>query len=263
MAVRAPLAADWALSHGMGALTTAEVAELLGAPAAQVPQRLASAIRRTEWVTPARGLWIPVPPEYRGWDGPPAVEFLDALMRHMGVTYYLGWLSAAAMYGAAHHAPQVTQVATSRLVRDRQVGRVRLQFHTRTQVDVLPTTTHMARTGPVRMSTPEVTALDLAADPAIGGGLDNVATVLVDLADQERLNPARIAQSTHRFPPAVGRRLGWLLEQFTQTDGLDALQRVVAPVTPTPSLLDSLGRPHGRVDSRWNLRINADVEPDA
>lgn len=261
--VRAPLAADWALSRGKMALTTAEVAELLGAPAAQVPQRLASAVRRTEWVTPARGLWVPVPPEYRGWGGPPAVEFIDQTMRFLGVVYYLGWLSAAALFGAAHQAPQVTQVATARLVRDRAVGQVQLRFYTRTGISGLPTTTHTARSGPVQMSTPEVTALDLASDLALGAGIDNVATVLTELAESPGLAAEQLGQLATRYPPAAGRRVGWILEQFSDMDGLDALHAAVAPAAPTPSLLDSLSPSRGRVDERWNVRANADVEAEA
>lgn len=261
--VRAPQAADWALSRGISALTTSQVAELLGAPAGQVPQRLASAIRRTEWVTPARGLWVPVPPEFRGWGGPPAVEFIDALMTHLNVEYYLGWLSAAALFGATHHAPQVTQVATSGLVRDRRVGQVRLEFHTRTLVGAVPTTSHMARSGEVSVSVPEVTALDLAADLAVGGGLDNVATVVVELAEQDRLRVQELASLALRYPPAVGRRLGWILEEFTEIGGLEELRQAVRRVVPTPSLLDSLSTARGLVDKRWNVRINAGVEVEA
>lgn len=261
--VRASQAADWALSRGMSALTTSEAAHLLGAPVGQVSQRLASAIRRTEWVTPARGLWVPVPPEYRGWGGPPAVEFLDALMRYFEADYYIGWLSAAALFGAAHHAPQVTQVAAPRLVRDREVGRVRLQFHTRSNLDLLPTTSHLARSGPVRVSTPEVTALDLAADLSVSGGLDNVATVIVDLAEEAGLEVPAMAELARHYAPAVGRRLGWILDEFTEVEGLGTLQKAVVGVAPTPSLLDSLSPSQGRVNQHWNVRVNAEVDVEA
>lgn len=261
--VRAPQAADWALSRGISALTTAEVAELLGSPATQVSQRLASAMRRVEWVTPARGLWVPVSPEYRGWGGPPALEFLGTLMRHLGADYYLGWLSGAALFGAAHHAPQVTQVATSRLVRDREVGRVSLRFYHRSQAGQLPTTSHMARSGPVRVSTPELTVFDLAADLTVGGGLDNVATVIVELAEDARLEVDQMVALVPHFPSTVGRRVGWILDHFAEVDGLEKLHQAVVAATPTPSLLDSLGPSRGRLDERWHVRVNAEVEVEA
>ena len=65
------------------------------------------------------------------------------------------------------------------------------------------------------------------------------------------------------FRPAVGRRLGWILEHHTEVAGLDALHRVVAAGTRTPSLLDSLSPARGHVDERWNLRINTEVEVEA
>lgn len=68
--VRASHAADWALSHGISALTTSELADLLDIPAGQVRQRLAAPTRRGEWASPARGLWMPVTPEFRTWGAP-------------------------------------------------------------------------------------------------------------------------------------------------------------------------------------------------
>jgi hypothetical protein len=40
------------------------------------------------------------------------------------------------------------------------------------------------------VSTPELTALDLAADQQRGGGVSNVATVLIELADAACWTPA-------------------------------------------------------------------------
>ncbi len=37
-------------------------------------------------MTPARGLWVPVPPEYRLWGAPPAIDFIAALMDHATTT---------------------------------------------------------------------------------------------------------------------------------------------------------------------------------
>jgi len=258
--VRAPQAADWALSHGLGSLTTFEVADLLGTTTAQVPQRLASAIKRGEWVMPARSLWIPVPPEYRVWGGPPAIEFIDAMMAHMSVDYYIGWLSAAAIHGAGHHAPQVSQVAVERMIRGRTIGRVRFEFYVRTNIGALPCIRHTVRSGFAKVSSPEVTALDLCADVAISGGIDNVATVLIDLVDAYELSTQRILELSELYNPAAIRRFGWLLENFTDTAESKELRMIANRCVKTPSLLDPLNKPGGRIDRRWMIRINTEVE---
>jgi predicted transcriptional regulator of viral defense system len=256
---RSTQAADWALSRGIAAMTTAEVAELLDVPPTQVPQRLSAPRHRGEWVSPARGLWVPVAPEFRGWGGPPATEFIAALAAHLHVDYYVGWLAAAALHGASHQAPQQTHIAVSRLVRDRTVGRARLSFHQRSQLAQLPVVERMARSGAFRVSTTEVTALDLAADLTLASGLDNAATVITDLADVAGLDDQKLAALVGRFPDAAARRVGWIVETHT-SQRLDALADAVAGGSPHPvRLLPELPLT-GELDRRWRLRLNAAVE---
>lgn len=256
--VRAPQAADWALSHGVASLTTAQVAELLSVPASHVPQRLAVPKQRGEWIAPARGLWVPVPPEFRGWGGPPATEFIATLMHHLNVTYYIGWLAAAAAFGAAHHAAQVTHVAVSRLVRDRQIGRADLRFHIRANIDDLPTVQRMARSGPYLVSSPEVTALDIVSDLTVSGGLDNAATVIVDLVEETGLDDDVLTKLASSYPDAAIRRLGWIAETHTE-QRFDHLAAEVAAGSEHPARLQPSLPLTGALNERWRLRLNTTV----
>ena len=257
--VRGPQAADWALSHGIAAMTTVQVAELLRVPPTQVPQRLSAPKQRGEWITPARGLWIPVPPEFRAWGGPPVAEFIAPLMHHLGVQYYIGWLAAAAVHGAAHHAPQVTRVATSGLVRDRLIGRADLRFHAREHIDVLPTIQRDARFGVYLVSTPEVTVLDVASDITLSGGLDNTATVITELADETGLDDTVLAQLAALYPDTAARRVGWIIETHTG-QRLEHLAKFVEHGTTNPARLHPAWPLIGTLDKRWRLRINTQVE---
>jgi len=257
--VRGPQAAHWALSRGISSMTTVQVGELLDVPASQVPQRMAAPKRRGEWITPARGLWVPVPPEFRTWGGPPAVEFIAPLMAHLGVGYYIGWLAAAAVHGAAHQAPQVTHIATSRLVRDRRIGRADLRFHVREHIGVLPTVERVARSGTYLVSSPEATALDIATDIGLAGGLDNAATVVTDLDDETGLDDATLALLAPLYPQATARRVGWILETNTE-HRLDLLAAHVAAGSSTPARLHPALPLTGALDPRWRLRLNTTVE---
>ncbi len=151
-ATRAPRLADWALSHGRSAFSTSDLAGILGVPPAQVSERLSAPLARHEWCTPARGLWVPVPPEYRAWGAPPGIEIVEALTQHLAVPYYVGWLSAAQQQGVAQQSPQLLQIAVSRQVRDRQVGRTRFAFRLRADVDQVPV--RRLRLGPGRSGSP-------------------------------------------------------------------------------------------------------------
>ena len=260
--VRAPEAADWALAHGRSALTTGELAGLLAVDADQVRRRLMMPARRGEWVNPAHGLWIPVPPEFRTWGGPPGIGIIDRLARHLGVDYYVGWLSAAEIHGAAHQAPQVVQVGVSRQVRARQVGRTRFEFLLRGNTPSVPVMDHPTRSGSARVSTPEATALDVVSDVSVVGGIDNAATVAVELAETDEFSLGAVQAAAGLFPVSSLRRLGWLLEEFSERDDLDTLRGVALDGARTAARLDP-GRPLvGPLDERWNVRVNRDVEPD-
>jgi predicted transcriptional regulator of viral defense system len=242
------------------ALSTAQVAELLRVPCDQVRVRLHAPRQRGEWIAPARGLWVPVPPQYRAWGAPPALEFLDALMTHLNVPYYVGWLSAASIHGSAHHAAQVTQVATGRTVAARAAGRSRIKFYRRGRIAEVPTTAHLSPAGEVPVSTPEATALDVAADPLIAAGMDNAATVIVGMAVENTLEPARLAALVPLYPIAAIRRVGWVLEHHTDLGGLDDLRQAALASGPEPSRLAPYRPRGGPLDRSWNLHVNAELE---
>ncbi|MDR1448698.1 MAG: type IV toxin-antitoxin system AbiEi family antitoxin [Propionibacteriaceae bacterium] len=260
--VRAAQAADWTLSQGLSALTTAEASKLLNVPEGHVRVRLAAPIKRGEWVSPARGLWVPVRPEHRAAGGPPGVELIADLARHFGVAYYVGWLSAASRYGAAHHAPQVFQVAVDGRVADRTVGRVRFEFNRRERAGRAPTDMVRAYGGDVPFSTPAVTALDVATDIDLAGGLDNAANVIVDLVTEAGLSGAAVAEAAKWFPVASARRVGWIIATFTDLADLEPLRQAARTEAIAPSLLHPSFPRRGSTDPAWSLVINKEVEPD-
>jgi predicted transcriptional regulator of viral defense system len=250
------------LAHGRGSLTSEEVALLLGVDAGQVRQRLNAPARRGEWVQPTRGLWVPVPPEFRTWGAPPGIEIIDSMMRYRGISYYVGWLSAAALYGAAHQAPQVFQVAVDRQIRDRVVGRTRFVFAQR-DVPGIPTTAYPTRDGSAQISTVAATMLDVADDIVRAAGIDNAATVILELSDHDTFEIGELARLATSFPAAAGRRVGWILSQFSGRDDLAPLQRAVRDAVPSVSRLDPHTTDTGPVDDHWMLAINRELEPEA
>jgi len=183
-------------------------------------------------------------------------------MAHLDRTYYVGYLSAAQPHGAAHQRPQALQVVVDRDLRDRSFGRVRLRFITNHATSDLPTVRQNTPTGTALVSTPAVTALDLANRPDNGGALHNVATVLIDLARGGMLDDAELAKLAGKVPLAASRRVGWIVERHTDIR-FDALAHVAGATSDEPSKLDQHGPRRGPVDRHWRLRINADVEPDS
>lgn len=255
--------ADWLLAHGRSAVTTMEAAEIVGVPREQVRVRLNAAVHAGRLFSPGRGLWVAIPAKYRNWGAPPAVEFIDQLMTHLGRDYYVGWLSAAEIHGAAHQRPQALQVAVDRPVQDRTFGRAHLRFARQSRVSELPRQRHNVESGHVWVSTPELTAVDLVDRPDLGGGLSNVATVLFDLVEEAGLDPEGAAVLASGFSSTAVRRLGYLLDLIHAPVDTTPLQLAAGAVPlRRPALLDPCLPRHGEIDPRWGIVINTDVEPD-
>ncbi len=257
--------ADWLLAHGRHWITTTEVADLLDIPVTHVPPTLSRIRDKRLLFSPTKGAYVPIPPEYRSWGAVPASHFIDPMMRHLRHDYYVSLLSAAETHGFSHQRPQTFQVMTSARLRDRSFGRVKLAFVTSADTARRPATMHNTPTGSMRVATVETTALDLVALPGRCGGLSNVATVLGEMVSARALDPKRLAVAAGVYPSAVVQRTGWLLEFVSEELGrkvqLGALRKV-SRLRATPASLDSHGARRGPLNERWNVIVNASVEPD-
>lgn len=252
---------DWALSHGVTSLSTEEVMRLCGVPANQVSQRMASLRKGGRLFSPARGLWVPIPPEYRAWGAPDPMVYIDDMMAHLGVDYLVGWLTAAERHGASHHAAQVFQVATGKTVRARTFGRSRLEFFTRSYVGSATQSAGLSRKTGVRVASPGTTMFMLAADPGICGGMSNAANLVVELAEEHPGFGAETAADAPLFPDAAARRLGWLLDVFG-AGAPDGLVGYCASLASEPSFLSPSSARTGRLDAKWRIVVNEEVDPD-
>lgn len=255
---------DWLLSRGRSWVTTGEVAEMLDVPTNEVPPIAARWRAKGHAFSPTRGAYVMIPPEFRSWGAVPASHFIDPMMRFLGHDYYVGYLSAAEVHGAAHQRPQVFQVVTSGRLRDRSFGRVRIEFITSSDTGRRPALERNAPTGTMRVSSPEVTTLDLVAAPEHGGGISNVATVIGELLDVDTLDVSALVRVSEGYPLTVRQRTGWMLEHVAglldRAIHLSSLEASIAGAERTP-LLPAAGR-SGRPDPRWNVIANTDVEPD-
>lgn len=256
--------ADWLLSRGRSWVTTADPAELLRIPETHVAPTLARWRHRGHLFSPTKGLYVVVPSEFRSWGAVPATHFIDALMNHLGHAYYVALLSAAEVHGFAHQRPQVFQVMTPARLRDRDFGRVRIRFITDASMAGRGVEVVNTPTGTMRVSSVETTVLDLVAHPNLSGGLSNVATVLGEMVEEQRIDVGRLAQAAAAYPSSVGQRCAWLLDYMA--DFVD-VELDTSPLAESLDrsrlvLLESSGAKQGERDRRWRVTVNTIPEPD-
>jgi predicted transcriptional regulator of viral defense system len=201
-------------SEGRITFTRAGAIAALGLSEGAFLKAAARLQRRGLLLNPRQGFYVAVPPQYLSWGAPPPAWYVDALMHHEGRPYYVGLLKAAELHGATHQAVMEFQVVTDRQLPKIRAGRSFITFHYRKDLKAVRDGVgpHKTDTGSMMVSSPELTALDLVRYSRAAGGLDAVATILVDLG--ETLDGARLAALAAHFERAVAQRLGYLLERL-------------------------------------------------
>ena len=93
------------------------------------------------------------------------------------------------------------------------------------------------------------------------GGLDNVATVLSELA--EKLDPDKLTAVAVTAPLPWAQRLGYLLERVGAGDRAQKLKNFVrARAHDSATLLPTARKGKSSRDENWKLVVNAEVEPE-
>lgn len=241
--------------------TSSDARKALGVSAEATKLALNRLARQKMIASPARGFYVVVPPEYRSLGCLPADQFIPALMQRQGQPYYAGLLSAAQYHGAAHHRPQEFQVLLPKARRPIHCGQVRAAFIVRKRLQDVPVQSFNTPRGTILVSTPEATAVDLVGYYHHAGGLDQVATILSELAEQ--IDPQKLVAAAQTAPVPWAQRLGYLLERVSAAETAAALKSFVKDTArEAVPLLPGASREDARRDTDWKLFINTDVEPE-
>ncbi len=249
------------LQRGQHHFATEDALKAIGGDRGSITRALNRLKARGELATPQRGFYVAVPPEYRSLGCLPAEQFVPQLMQTVSEPYHVALLSAAQLHGAAHQRPQRFQVMVKKPRPAIECGAVRVDFHVRGDLEQASTVTMNTPRGHMRVSSPEATALELVGYAKHAGGLDNVATVLSELA--ESIDSERLADEASKASLAWAQRLGFLLELVDRNDVVRELQLFVQQHAHRIAPLDaSSSRTGARRSQRWRIAINTDVQPD-
>ena len=259
------------LSEGRVVFTGAQAQEALSIGKGALLDAAETQQRRKHLISPRRGFYVIVPPQFLAWGAPPPSWYIDSLMRHVGRPYYVGLLKAAELYGATHQAVMEFQVITDKRLPKIRAGRSAIVFYYRKEMDVIASglEDHKTDTGRMKVSCLELTILDLLRYPHGAGGLDHIATVLSDLGN--RIDRARLAALSGAFERSVVQRLGYLLGRLGCQDNANLLYEAVlqGPALPWIELEpaqvtdpDFAPAPTER-DDWWRVIVRRPPEPDA
>ena len=211
--------------------------------------------------SPARGFYVIVPPEYKRLGCLPADQFIPELMKELKLSYYAGLLTAAQYYGAAHHRPQEFQTFVAKNRRPIVCGAVRVAFIAHKRIADASVRSFNTQRGTLLVSTVETTAFDLVGYARHVGGLDQVATILVELADQ--LDSDRLLAAARTVPVPWVQRLGYLLELVDAAEKASSIKQYVHATARDTALLLPAESTRSLQSKAWRLIINTDIEVEA
>jgi predicted transcriptional regulator of viral defense system len=257
------------LSEGRAVFTRDEAASALGITRRGFLKAAQRQQRRNALLNPRHGFYVVVPPQYLSWGAPPPSWYIDDLMRHEAHPYYVGLLKAAELYGATHQAVMAFQVVTDKRIPEIHAGRSIISFVYRKDMDRIAPgiVEHKTDTGRMKISSPELTALDLLRYAHVTGTIDSIATALADLGP--KLRATHLLALAPVFERSVIQRLGYLLDFVKQRQSADALHGYLQKSRPLPWVALEPHRRGGRAkpvterNARWNVIVHRKPELDA
>ncbi len=178
--------------------------------------------KKQEIISPARNLYVIVPPEHRIMGSLPAEDLIPIVMKYLKVNYYVCLLSAAHYHGASHQKAQVFQVMVSKRLKNIEHGKIRIEFIYKKNWELQDLFINhiqkrVVKTGYLNISSPELTAMDLLSYKKSSGGLNAIATVLSELI--EAFDETRLLQLLEKSGTnAWWQRLGCILENIEVMD---------------------------------------------
>lgn len=247
------------IGRGIWSFTTKEIRDYFGI---SPKDKLRSLRIKERIITPARGFHVIVPEEYRESGRLPVDRYIDALMAFYKKSYCVGLLSAASYWGAAQQSPQIFQVITNYDRRNIRVGRNKIVFYMKKNINTIPLTQRKTATGYFNVSTPEVTFLDLIYYYREVGGLEYAGTLLRDLV--ERIEIDSFYNIINHYPVPIIQRSGYLMELNGYKQYCDLLDKYFKQVNFIYTYLNPSGKKNRENKyERWKLFINESLDIDS
>lgn len=242
-----------------------EIEEALGMTKASVSASLSRLAKKNRIKMVRRGFGIIL-----SIDGkePHPSSYIDKMMAHVGADYYVGLLSASAHWGASHQASMRYQILTNKIAKDIIFSRARVEFITKKEMQLDRWIERVSTSlGYFKVSSPELTAIDLIRFYPRCGHLNNVATILEELIS--RWDGRKMASLCLQefVPTVVLQRLGYILEEILRLSKESSyVCKALEKRTPVQNTLVKLTEGKKMSDyeynKKWKLYINTEVEVD-
>lgn len=213
-----------------------------------------------------KGFYLIISAPYANRGVLPAALFMDSFMNYLQRPYYVGLLSAAALYGAAHQQPQEYFVITDfPVLRPSHKKGLKVNFISKKTIEKRLLKDRKTESGYLKVSSPVLTASDLVQFEKRSGGITRVATVLNELVDE--MDPKEFNTVFFKTTPTTAvQKLGYLIEKIIKNEDLanqlfsaskeNHLDFFRIPLKPSAPIKGFSS------DNRWKVIANIEIEMD-
>ena len=229
-------------------------------------------LKKRRLASPRRGFYLVLRPEDRG-QVPHVLDWIDPLMKHIGLDYRIGLLGAASYHGASHQAPMVFQIIVPKQLRDFDIdgNQVRFVFQAPSMFEktnrpdwLMPVQGRLGEKA--KASGVEVTLLDCARYLRKVAGFDNLAQIIQDMG--MKAEPRKLADVASNYENSTVRRLGYLLDFVGHARQAEVLEpfakeaKSVKLLRPPVSWFDEIHPRPYKDNPKWKLTVNHDIDLD-
>lgn len=231
-----------------------------------ISNTLSRLVKRKVLALLAKGFYCVIPSQYALHGDLPPSYYVNQLMNHYNKPYYVGLLSAAVYWGAAHQRPQQFSIITEppKFQRSKNRNNDLLWFY-RQSIPEKFLLEKNTETSAVKYSNAELTAIDLVQFEQHIGGLSRAATVLSELLESTNFIGASDMLFSYTTLPTI-QRLGYIvdiiLEDTIQADVIYEEMIKYRKKIQYCYLSNRHKQSKMHINKRWRIYINAEIEPD-
>ncbi|OGQ17997.1 MAG: hypothetical protein A3B70_07110 [Deltaproteobacteria bacterium RIFCSPHIGHO2_02_FULL_40_11] len=188
------------------------------------------------------------------------LRILAPFMKHLQTDYYVGLLSAANHWGAAHHKPQTLQVILPKRYFLKRLEKLKMRFFLKKYFSDIGIQIVKASFGYTKISSPELTALDIISYENDCGGFSNVCLVIRALI--EEMNEKSLSTCYKNYPIMSSiQRLGYMMEKYSAPKKLMIpFKKWIRTQNPSPIPLYSKEKRKGSIHKDWMILENVQLE---
>ena len=209
-----------------------------------------------------QGFYVIIPPEYSQKEMLPIYLFADDLMKFLNRDYYLSLFSAAALHSNGHLQPMEYQLITENpALRNIKNHKLNINFFTKSKWDSKDIIEKKTDAGFIKVSSPELTALDLVFYNKKIGGINRLLPILKNLSEEIRPSKLLAAAKRHNHTTTV-QRLGFI---FDKVLGIEMLSRPLLKLLQKRKCnIIPLSIAHkdkkGKIDETWEVIVNIELD---